>query len=410
MAALLAVPAHADPVPEAPAHVPVWDKGPGGERYVAFGDSFVSGPGINPQRGACGRSEKNFPTLVAHELGANAYVDASCGGATTVHFTEAQEQGAYTNAPQLDALSDDTTLVTFGTMGGNDIGLVQLAIACATADCLPEDGQDPLAEKFAGVEERLTAGLEETRRRAPRAEVLVVGYGTYLPVNGCPTVLPVASDKANYLQGQIDRLSDLMERVAKEQGATFVDQRDIPGAAAHTACARPRQQWIRAFETYDDGILLHPSACGMDATAQHVVRVLDESRGLPVDAFDSSCVSAGPADPETPDTPETPVPTKAERMKALRAKAKAVRVTTSCQQKGRQVRVRAHRGQGAISRVALRVGGKRLAVDTKAPYVLRAKAKKVKRTKGKVRVVVTVRDKGLTHVRKVTVKRPRCVR
>src|SRR5690606_29191471 len=91
---------------------PVWDR-PGGERMVAFGDSFVAGPLVNPMRldsGACLRSRKNFPTLVAETLDVNSFVDASCSGAVVGDLYEAQ--GA--NPPQLDSLSRDTTLVSFG--------------------------------------------------------------------------------------------------------------------------------------------------------------------------------------------------------------------------------------------------------------------------------------------------------
>ncbi|MBE7324150.1 SGNH/GDSL hydrolase family protein [Nocardioides sp. Y6] len=404
--ALLAAPAQALPtqaltgsgvapasVPAAasdPEHVPVWDHGPGGERVVAFGDSFVSGPGIQPVRTdvGCMRSEKNFPTLVAQGLEARSFVDASCGGATTVHFTEPQPQGDYTNAPQLDALSRDTTLVTFGTMGGNDIGLVQLAGACVVGDCVPAPGDDPLAEAFAAVEGRLVAALDETRRRAPQAEVLVVGYGTYLPPGGCPDVLPLPGDRADYLQSQIDRLSDLLERIAGERGVAFVDQRDIPGAVEHTVCAAPEEQWIRGLETYGDGILMHPSTAGMRATADYLTQRLGEVR------------------PEGPPQP----PTRAERRAALKQKAATVRASSSCLREGRRLRVRVRGGQGAVTRASLWVGGRWLARDVRAPYVLTVKAAKVKRHRGALRVRVVLRDAELKVTRGLRVTRPRCAR
>lgn len=400
VSALLAVPAQAvDSAPvtpvaraagSAPEHVPVWDRGPGGERYVAFGDSFVSGPGITPMRTdvGCMRSKKNFPTLVAQDLDAQAFVDASCGGAKTEHFFDSQAYGGYTNAPQLDALGKETTLVTFGTMGGNDIGLVQLAGQCAFEDCVPAPGEDPLAEAFAGVEGRLVAGLDEARRRAPRAEVLVVGYGTYLPPGGCPSVLPISPEKADYLQGQIDRLSDLLERIAADHGVAFVDQRDIPGAVDHTVCAAPEDQWIRGLEAYDDGVLMHPSTAGMRATADYVVDRLSEVRPV------------GPA----------PAPTKGERRAALKKKAKTVKAAVSCQQQGRRVRVRVRGGRGAVAVASLHVGGKRVARDARAPYVLTTKAAAVKRLRGALRVKVVLRDAELKHTRTMKVKRPRCVR
>src|SRR6188474_917830 len=67
------------------------DRSDGGERYVAFGDSFVSGPGIAPARpGDCERSTRNFPSLVAAELGITDFTDASCGGAVIGDLWSAQ--------------------------------------------------------------------------------------------------------------------------------------------------------------------------------------------------------------------------------------------------------------------------------------------------------------------------------
>ena len=424
--ALLGPSAHAStpgtPVdPERPA---VRDSAPGGERYVAFGDSFVSGPGIAPQRATCGRSERNFPTLVAAALAVDSFVDASCSGATTSNFWK--EQTNYgVNPPQLDALSKDTTLVTFGTMGGNDIGLVQLAGGCANTDCVPPAGTDPLAKQFADVRVALTAALDETRRRAPRAEVVVIGYGTYLPKDGCPDNFMglVDAAEAKYVQGQVDRLSDILEQVAEEAGVLFVDQREIPGAIDHTVCAWPNQQWLRGINDYQDGILFHPSACGMDATAQHVVREIRRARGQAVPAFDGSCVSAGPGPvvepgPSNP-TPSTPAgPTKAQRLEALKAKASTVRLTASCvgsgpKAKRSRVKLSVSGGQGAVKAVTFRVGTKKVAVDRKKPWTTTKKAsslrKHLKKRSATLNAVVTLRDGSLTVTKKVTTKRPRCL-
>ena len=402
-------------VPVAQAATPVdpvvWDKGPGGTRYVAMGDSFASGPGIAPQREGCMRSANNYASLLATELWANAFTDASCGGATTANFTAPQTIGGYTNAPQLDALSADTTLVTFGTMGGNDIGLVQLASGCLFNDCVPAAGTDPLADKFAKVRADLATNLAAVKSRAPKATVVVVGYGTYLPPGGCPTVLGgVSPAEADYVQSQIDRLSDTLASVAKDAGAVFADMRQIPGAKEHTACAEPRKQWIRAVEPYGDGAILHPSACGMDATYQQLVRTLREARGEKVPAFDASCVSAGPAAEPTPEP--TPEPTRAERLAALKKKARTAKLATSCHGSRRASQTFAARvrgGQGTVAKVVFKVGKHTVKVDRTSPFKVSTKASKLRRHRGKVHAVVTFRDGTVKTTRTITRQRPRCL-
>src|SRR5258708_24306794 len=95
--------------------------------YVALGDSYTSAPVIPNQHGDpidCGRSDHNYPSLVAEALGAATFVDVSCGSAETKHMTEPQTGLPLggTNPPQFNALRPDATLVTVG-IGGNDAGL-----------------------------------------------------------------------------------------------------------------------------------------------------------------------------------------------------------------------------------------------------------------------------------------------
>src|SRR5690606_12462849 len=121
------------------------------ERLVSFGDSFASGPLVLPTRlksGGCMRSVNNYASLLADHLSVNAFTDASCISATTEDFWAPQNSLGTINPPQLNALSSDTTLVTFGTMGGNDIGLVGLALDCLLKNCVPAAGSDPLAAEF----------------------------------------------------------------------------------------------------------------------------------------------------------------------------------------------------------------------------------------------------------------------
>lgn len=338
-------------------------------RYVAFGDSFVSGPGIAPARaGACQRSTRNFPSLVAAELRGTAFTDASCGGATIGDLWAAQRD----NPPQLDALTPDTGLVTFGMIGGNDVGLVSRAAGCLTGDCTgtPDDSYH---QSIDATLPRLVEGIRETKRRAPDAVIAVVGYGTYLPPGGCPDNPELGSitpAEADYVQGLIDHLSDVLEQAAAAEEVLFVDLRDIPGAVDHTVCAEPDQQWIRAINTYGDGAPLHPSSAGMAAAAGQVLEVL------------------------APFLP-TPPPVEVE----------PVRPGASCHAGDLRVRVRG--GDGQITKVVVRLGRKRLGVDRQAPWLLERKAKPLAGVRGRLRVVVSFAGDEPALVRRVA--RPRCL-
>src|SRR6185312_16095982 len=92
-------------------------------RYVALGDSYTSGPLIPTQVDLnCVRSNRNYPALTAAAIGSSAFVDVSCGGATTDDILNAGSGTLGVPVPaQVNAVTAATALVTIG-IGGNDIG------------------------------------------------------------------------------------------------------------------------------------------------------------------------------------------------------------------------------------------------------------------------------------------------
>lgn len=369
--------AHADD-----GFTPIWDHGPGGERYVAFGDSFVAGPGIAPQRGGiCGRSEHNFPSLVATSLEVTAFTDASCGGAKTTNYWSAQASGSSANPPQLDALSADTTLVTLGTMGGNDVGLVGLATTCVTGDCRGTvgDARYQAIDDLVPVFHQLVA---DVRDRAPNALLVAVGYGTYLPPESCAALVGITPEEAVYLQGVIDHLSDTIAEVAADEGIAFADMRTVPDAIDHTPCAEPDEQYLRGLITYDDGAQLHPSTLGMQVMAAKVEQTIRDARTSPADQ--------------------------------LKAAARTVGVTATCVGQGtaRKVRLTATGGKGMATKAVFRVGEKVVGTDRSAPFRIKKSAAPLTRGKaghGKVSATVTLRYEDLSTTRVVRTARPGCL-
>ncbi|MFF0493676.1 SGNH/GDSL hydrolase family protein [Nocardia sp. NPDC004068] len=258
--------------------------------YVAMGDSYAAGVGIAPVTtvngvvGLCSQSTVNYPKLVAKALHAKVFRDVSCGGATSADLAGTQPDLTGPAAPQYDALTPDTTLVTIG-MGGNDIGLVQLGVSCINP--LPEPyGQSCAAANTAGgrdlVGEHIDAFaptygtiIEQIRQRSPLARIVLVGYPQGIRENGCPGVQPAWPADATYLQAKIDQLNAVMAAQAAAHDATFVSL--TASTRGHDACAAPGQSWmVGAVPTSPDAVVpLHPNAASHANTARQVLAALD---------------------------------------------------------------------------------------------------------------------------------------
>lgn len=256
------------------------------ESYVALGDSFTSGPGIPPPKPGdqCGRSEVNYPTLVATELGIADFTDASCSGANSLHLSEPQVtfRGA-TIPPQYDALRPDTDLVTVG-IGGNDVGLVQLAAGCVNLSP-PPDGRSCAEANTAGGVDRVDEAIAEfaptydvivdaIRARAPDARIVFVGYPTGIREEGCFPEQRLWPQDAAYIQSKIDRLDTAMRDAADEAGIDFVELRE--STRGHDACAAPEERWIEGLTLSPGTVPLHPNAAGHRNAAEQVVSTLSE--------------------------------------------------------------------------------------------------------------------------------------
>lgn len=255
------------------------------EEYVALGDSFAAGPLIFPQEtfAPCLRSTVNYPHLVAKALGAKTFRDVTCSGATTAHVLTDRQAGV---PVQLDAVSKRTSLVTL-TIGANDIGLAGLGLSCfnvlpepmgvSCKDTQTAGGIDRGARKVDSAAPLIAATLDAIRAKAPRARILVTSYTKYIQPDGCHPIQPVWARDANYMQGLVDRLARVTERVAAEHHAEFVDL--ITPAAGHDGC-QLTQNWANVVVpgTTLGLVPLHPTALGERNFARLVVAHLAGAR------------------------------------------------------------------------------------------------------------------------------------
>lgn len=257
----------------------------GPNSYVALGDSYTSGPGIPnqlPESGGCGRSDHNYPHVVAASLGIERFTDVSCGSATTDHMAQAQPlPGGLTNGPQLDALSADVDFVTLG-IGGNDIGFGEIMANCAlrslvlpvTAPCRDHYNRssDELGDRIAATAPKVAAVLAAIRQRAPDARILVVGYPVILPAEGpgCWPVMPVAVGDVAWLRTVEGRLNAMLAGEAAKAGAAFVDT--YSSSVGHDVCRLPGRKWVEGVVPTAPAAPVHPNALGMANTAEQVLK------------------------------------------------------------------------------------------------------------------------------------------
>jgi lysophospholipase L1-like esterase len=252
--------------------------------YVALGDSFTAAPGIPETDGSdgCLRSSGNYPSLVAEQLGEDREVeldDRSCSGADTSSLAGPQAIGREPRPPQLDALGRDTDLVTL-SIGGNDFGVfLRLVGGCVSLAAQDPDGApcreasrgqgDLLADTQGQIERRLVSAIEEVRRRAPRAEVLVVGYPQLAPARGaCPDLLPLASGDVPFARHVNRALTDNLERAADRTDTTYVDV--WRASEGHDICAA--EPWVNGQIGVQGGAIpFHPLPAGQQAIADLVV-------------------------------------------------------------------------------------------------------------------------------------------
>ena len=265
----------------------------GGGIYVALGDSYTSAPLVPMQYGEpidCGRSDHNYPSLVAQVFEVDTFVDVSCGSAQTKHMTEPQTGLPLggTNPPQFNALRPEATLVTVG-IGGNDAGLVGVAEKCAelgatnptgTAcrDHWAPGGNDRVAARIEATKPKIAAVLQGIHQRAPQARVAIVGYPDVLPKNGesCWPMVPLSPDDIRYIDELLVRINAMIAGQAAANDADFVDT--YADSGGHDVCKLPPERWFEGLVPTEPAYPLHPNGKGEASMARSAIALLSRPR------------------------------------------------------------------------------------------------------------------------------------
>ena len=273
--AICAICGFAAAAPAAQAHL-------GPLSYVALGDSYSAASGVLPPDltapPECLRSSLNYPKVIAGQIGADL-TDVTCGAAETSHFFTSQYDGV---APQLDALSRDTRLVTM-TIGGNDSGVfINTILSCGAAGLWTLGQGSPCKDRYGSSFEdtirtttypALVTALRAVRSKAPRAKVGILGYPWIMPATGgCFDRMPVAQGDVPYVRGIQATLNDAVRRAAAATGVTYVDL--DTASNGHDACQPIGVRWVEPVLQGTNAVIVHPNALGESKMAAQATAVL----------------------------------------------------------------------------------------------------------------------------------------
>lgn len=247
--------------------------------YVALGDSFSAGEGVEPfspptGTNGCHRSELAYARLLDANPWLNLRLQSfrACSGASTADVIH----GRNGEPSQLEALGENTDIATI-TIGGNDIGFAEFAAACVDplSDC--EAGSASYNESMSRIQNELPAALhrlftEIQGRIGSQTRVLVVGYphlvlpgssafGTcaYLSAEEKATISAVTTMLNNTIQVVVGRAGPQFEFV---NAAETLDGIPVSPFAGHELCRE---------DSYFNGAMLpieysfHPNRKGQAA-------------------------------------------------------------------------------------------------------------------------------------------------
>lgn len=295
--------------PDSP--VSPYDRATSGQ-YVALGDSFSSGEGAgsySPDSDRdenstadrlgkfvddylipgdhteakptdfCHRSDNAYGPIIAgqNDFAGGAIFDA-CSGAVTQDFVTANKDNDG-EGPQFDAITKDTTLVTF-SIGGNDMGFGDVLQDCVVdgATC-EEKNEAEFQRKLVSLKPVLILRYADAKKRASDdARIIVVGYPHLFPDEPSNSYrnLLFAQDQV-WMNGKGDQLNEMIAAAAREAGVEFIDPTDAfngHGIGSDDPWFNDISLGGPGWAPTDPGSL-HPNAAGQAALAELVQEQLE---------------------------------------------------------------------------------------------------------------------------------------
>lgn len=253
--------------------------------YVALGDSFSSGPGSGIFPGQltedtsvygdtldkCNRSSKAYPVKLAAARGLSL-TNVSCGGATVENV---MSTGQFGEPAQIDAITANTDLVTL-TIGGNDVGFVDIIPCVVTSTCTASSPAIVAANAAVNaLEPKVQQLLTTVKSKAPNAKVILAGYPRLLSSSGnfgfgC---VPWLTNGEQALIAVLQtRVNNVLSRAATASGVNFIDpmkagspfeKHDAVGAGM-SACSLSAIRMINGVRLDFGAGAFHPNRYGQE--------------------------------------------------------------------------------------------------------------------------------------------------
>lgn len=219
--------------------------------YVALGDSYSSGLGTGSYTldTACNRGTLAYPYL--HSGTATGFVACSGSSVDDVRAT----QLAATAAAQVVTM----------TVGGNDIGFNTVVSSCTafSSNATCTNAVNAAVAKIPAMRANLVTLLQQIRRNAPAARIVLLGYPYLYSTGSCGFGQPSPTKRVALHDGA-DSLNEALAQAISDPTVTgskqFVDVRDA--FAGHDICARSSQRWINGLVLSDFDESYHPNRAG----------------------------------------------------------------------------------------------------------------------------------------------------
>lgn len=275
-------------------------------RYIALGDSFVSGDGNwdHAWGDACKRSNKSWPHVLASALGEGGTrptLDlAACSGATI--DTVRSEQ-----LPKVES-ADANTLITV-TVGGNDLGIGKELLNCFNPKTSCTDRESDLTARIDAAGLKLEELFGDIKSRAMGATVVATGDPLLVTANAhlqpvCKGLLDMG--EVAMIRRLIQAMNAKIALAADNATILAIPPDELERAfATHEACAPDanHNRWINGgYYVADLGPwVLHPNVDGNRAFARTVKAGLDRLGVATV-----SRVTDIPGQPFNPGHPQDP--------------------------------------------------------------------------------------------------------